>query len=143
MGRKLSAKERMALEPPPVQPSLLQHTEHAVGEPQGEIQEVSEVVNDRMLRRIIAFCGVPTFTGFGLFPLFYYLKVVQKLEVPMIAVYGVQSLVFGGGLFGITYGIMSASWDPRVEGSLLGVEQFKKNAGSALSGIMNRRKGGG
>ena len=106
----------------------------------GEIQEVSEVVNNRMLRRIIAFCGIPTFTGFLLFPFFYYLKVVQKLEVPMIAVYAVQSLTFGGAFFGITYGIFSASWDPRTEGSLLGVEQFKQNAGSAVQGLLNRRK---
>ena len=142
-GRKLSSKERMALEPPPVSPSILQHTESAIADaPVGvEVQEVSEVVNERMLRRIIAFCGIPTFTGFLLFPLFYYLKVVQKLEVPMIAVYAVQTLVFGGGFLGITYGIMSASWDPSVEGNLLGIEQFQRNAGSAVSGFLDRRKG--
>lgn len=40
-------------------------------------EEVPEVVNDRMLKRIIAFCGIPVFTGFLLFPFFYYLKVGQ------------------------------------------------------------------
>ena len=138
LGRKLTPKERMAVDAPvSSQAEPLSSTESR-SEP--EIQEVSEVVNNRMLRRIIAFCGVPTFTGFCLFPFFYYLKVVQKLEVPMIAVYAVQSLTFGGALFGITYGIFSASWDPRTEGSLLGVEQFKQNAGSAIQGVLNRRK---
>ena len=134
----------MALEPPPVSPPILQHTESAIAEAperREEVQEVSEVVNERMLRRIIAFCGLPTFTGFALFPLFWYLKVILKLEVPMIAVYAVQTLVLGSGFLGITYGIMSASWDPAVEGSLLGVEQFRLNAGSAVEGILNRRKG--
>lgn len=38
-------------------------------------EEVPEVVNDRMLKRIIAFSGVPVFIGFSLFPFFYFLKV--------------------------------------------------------------------
>ena len=42
-------------------------------------EEVPEVVNDRMLKRIIAFCGIPVFTGFLLFPFFYYLKVSQSV----------------------------------------------------------------
>ena len=37
--------------------------------------EVPEVVNDRMLKRIIAFSGIPVFVGFSLFPFFYFLKV--------------------------------------------------------------------
>ena len=139
LGRKLTTKERMALESPPSS-ATQQQPDVDMRSDQGEIQEVSEVVNNRMLRRIIAFCGIPTFTGFCLFPFFYYLKVVQKLEVPMIAVYAVQSLTFGGAFFGITYGIFSSSWDPRVEGSLLGVEQFRQNAGTAVSGLLNRNK---
>ena len=34
-----------------------------------------EIVNDRMLKRIIAFSGIPVFVGFSLFPFFYFLKV--------------------------------------------------------------------
>ena len=33
------------------------------------------MVNDRVLRRILTFAGLPTFLGFALFPLFYWVKV--------------------------------------------------------------------
>ena len=32
-------------------------------------------MNDRILRRIFTFAGLPTFLGFALFPLFYWVKV--------------------------------------------------------------------
>ena len=37
--------------------------------------QVPTAVNDRILRRIFTFAGLPTVLGFGLFPLFYWLKV--------------------------------------------------------------------
>ncbi len=37
--------------------------------------QVPTAVNDRILRRIFTFAGLPTVFGFGLFPLFYWLKV--------------------------------------------------------------------
>jgi len=48
------------------------------------------------------------------------LQVVQKIEYPIWVVYVTQALMFGGGLLGISYGILSTSWDPRREGSALG-----------------------
>jgi hypothetical protein len=38
-------------------------------------EEVPEEISARILRRIIIFSGIPTFTGFLSLPLFYYLKV--------------------------------------------------------------------
>ena len=54
-------------------------------------------------------------------------QVTRHVDLPMAAVYGVQFLTFGGGLFGISYGILSASWDPRLEGSRLGWTEFRAN----------------
>jgi hypothetical protein len=48
------------------------------------------------------------------------LQVVQKVEYPIWVVYVTQAFMFGGGLAGISYGILSTSWDPRREGSALG-----------------------
>lgn len=48
------------------------------------------------------------------------LQVVQKIEYPIWVVYVTQAFMFGGGLAGISYGILSTSWDPRREGSALG-----------------------
>lgn len=65
-----------AKQQPPQQQQL--QTKQQPEEPprrQQEGEEVPEVVNDRMLKRIVAFSGIPVFVGFSLFPFFYFLKV--------------------------------------------------------------------
>jgi ABC-type transport system involved in cytochrome c biogenesis permease subunit len=64
------------------------------------------------------------------------LQVVQKLEYPLWVVYVTQATMFGGGLLGITYGILSTSWDPRREGTALGWQELKAN----LPILLNRNK---
>ncbi|KAI7843214.1 hypothetical protein COHA_003194 [Chlorella ohadii] len=93
----------------------------------GSTAAVPEVVTDRMLKRVILFMGVPVFGGILLFPFFYYLKVKAGVDLPNWVAYLTSSITFGGGLLGITYGIMSASWDPRREGTLLGWTEFQAN----------------
>lgn len=88
---------------------------------------VPEQITDRMLRRMLTFSIGPVFLGFTLFPLFYYLKKVQGIDLPVWAVYIVQTTIFAGGLAGISYGVISSSWDPRREGSALGWDEFKAN----------------
>lgn len=95
---------------------------------------VPEQITDRMLRRIALFSGGPIVFGMLLFPLFYYIKKVQGIDLPVWAVYIVQTSVFGGGLLGISYGIISSSWDPQREGSLLGWNEFQAN----LPLVLNR-----
>eukprot|EP00471_Norrisiella_sphaerica_P007244 CAMPEP_0184478680 /NCGR_PEP_ID=MMETSP0113_2-20130426/645_1 /TAXON_ID=91329 /ORGANISM="Norrisiella sphaerica, Strain BC52" /LENGTH=228 /DNA_ID=CAMNT_0026856563 /DNA_START=760 /DNA_END=1444 /DNA_ORIENTATION=+ len=87
----------------------------------------AEQVSTRILQRILTFAGIPTFTGILLLPLFYFLKVTQGIEVPMWAVYLSQAFFVGGGLLGISYGALSASWDPMRQGSLLGFDEFQVN----------------
>ena len=84
-------------------------------------------ITDRMLRRMILFSIGPVFFGFLLFPAFYYLKKVQGIDIPVWAVYIVQTTIFAGGLLGISYGVVSSSWDPKREGSLLGWNEFQAN----------------
>lgn len=95
---------------------------------------VPEQITNRMLKRIALFSGGPIVFGMLLFPLFYYIKKVQGIDLPVWAVYIVQTGVFGGGLLGISYGIISASWDPQREGSLLGWNEFQAN----LPLVLNR-----
>ena len=38
-----------------------------------------------------------------------------------------NTLIFGAAFVGISYGVLSASWDPTREGSELGIEEFKQN----------------
>lgn len=88
---------------------------------------VPTTITDRMLKRILIFAGAPITVGLLLYPAFYYLKVKQNIDFDNWIVVLVQSLTFGAGLLGISYGIMSSSWDERREGSFLGVDEFKTN----------------
>ena len=44
------------------------------------------------------------------------------------------------GLLGITYGIMSASWEPDKEGSNLGIDEFKTNFARVKDGLKRTRE---
>mmetsp|Transcript_32224 Transcript_32224/g.82475 ORF Transcript_32224/g.82475 Transcript_32224/m.82475 type:complete len:207 (-) Transcript_32224:99-719(-) len=103
-----------------------------------EIIETPTEITDNMLQRIIIFSGLPVFTGFLMFPMFYYLKVAKGIDLPTWVVYIATGLAFGGGLAGISYGVLSASWDPRRKGSALGLTEFQANL-PILMDSLNRR----
>lgn len=107
--------------------------------PEPTMREVSPVVNNRMFRRILAFSGVPIACGIALLPAFYYVKKVAGIDLPTWVVYAVQSFAWGGGLAGISYGILSSSWDPEREGTLLGGDEFRANLGALLERGRERR----
>ncbi|KAK6158519.1 hypothetical protein DH2020_005833 [Rehmannia glutinosa] len=50
-----------------------------------------------------------------------------KLDVPTWVPFIVSFIFFGTALLGVSYGIVSASWDPLREGSLLGWNEARKN----------------
>lgn len=58
------------------------------------------------------------------------MQVVKDLDVPTWAVYITQILTFGGGLFGITYAILSTS--PGRQEDFIGFETFKSNLKSLI-----------
>lgn len=74
------------------------------------------------------FSGSPVFLGVGIFFLSYYLQSHQIIEFPPVAVLLVTMGCFGLGVLGLTYGVMSASWDSE-PGSLVGLSEFKLNFG--------------
>ncbi|XP_042507694.1 protein PAM68, chloroplastic-like [Macadamia integrifolia] len=88
---------------------------------------IPEVVTNRMMSRMGFSVGIPLFTGLLFFPFFYYLKVVMKIDVPTWIPFGVSFIFFGLALSGVSYGIVSSSWDPMREGSLLGWNEAQKN----------------
>lgn len=84
-----------------------------------------------MVRRVLIFCGIPS--GFGLSSFFvnYYLLVNHVVALPSYFTL-IESLAFFGlGFLGISYGVLSASWDPE-PGSLLGIGEFRRNLGNLL-----------
>ncbi|KAK9861580.1 hypothetical protein WJX84_000584 [Apatococcus fuscideae] len=135
-----ATKQRRALDPDqrppkPSKPDTSSTPETLIA----ERDEVPEEVNARVLQRILIFAGVPVFTGILLLPLIVYLKTVQKWEIPNWAVLIVQTSTFGAGFFGISYGALSASWEPNREGSKLGFTEFKANLALALQDLRRRR----
>lgn len=88
---------------------------------------IPEIVTNRMMSRMALSVGTPLFIGLLFFPFFYYLKVGLKIDVPNWVPFIVSFIFFGTALLGVSYGIVSASWDPLREGSLLGWNEAKKN----------------
>jgi len=88
---------------------------------------IPEVVTNRMIKRIGVFVGLPLAIGVSFFPLFYYMKVVLKWNVPDWLPFITSFFTFGSAALGISYGIVSSSWDPLREGSFLGWTETQKN----------------
>lgn len=102
---------------------------------------IPERVAARMGKRMLPFVGIPLFGSMGAFVLFWYLATYQNLEFQpaMVATTTVAFLVLG--LLGITYSVMSASWDPDgPEGSVLGLEEFKTNVGNLKDGLARSKE---
>ncbi|MFM2060671.1 MAG: hypothetical protein RLZZ507_341 [Cyanobacteriota bacterium] len=94
-----------------------------------EEMAIPEVVSQRMIRRVAAFCGIPTALGITTLVASYLLVSYAHIQLPPIAVLLVNMGLFGIGVLGITYGVLSASWDEDSPGTLIGLGEFKINWG--------------
>lgn len=94
---------------------------------------IPEEVSDRMLRRMLVFSGVPTASGVLTFLVSYYLVVNQVVVLPSYFVLLVTLGCFGLGVVGLTYGVLSASWDEGRPGGLVGLDEFRVNFGRVTS----------
>ncbi|KAG6687994.1 hypothetical protein I3842_11G102400, partial [Carya illinoinensis] len=88
---------------------------------------IPEVVTNRTISRMGFSVGIPLFIGLLFFPFFYHLKVGLEIDVPTWVPFIVSFFFFGSALLGVSYGIVSSSWDPMREGSLLGWNEAQKN----------------
>jgi len=101
---------------------------------------IPEKVASRMGKRLIPFVGIPLFGTMGVFIAFWYLAVYKgiQFETSLVAYSTIFALFIG--LIGITYSVMSASWDPDEEGSKMGVDEFKSNVDNLRSGLKRSRE---
>ena len=101
---------------------------------------IPEPVAQRMGKRMLPFVGIPLFGLMGTFVAFWYFATYKNYEFQpaLVAFSSIGVLVFA--LLGITYSVMSASWDVEVEGSMLGFEEFGKNLGSIRDGLKRTRE---
>lgn len=93
-----------------------------------------------MLGRMVVFSGVPSLLGLVTFPLSYLVITQGWFELPNAAVVVVSLGMLGLGALGLSYGILSASWDEADTGSTLGWREFQLNFARVSEGWRNRKQ---
>jgi len=87
---------------------------------------IPSYVANRMARRIAFTTGLPTLSGMGVFIGSYFLISKGIAEISPTVTLVSSALCFLVGLLGLSYGILSSSWDFK-PGSFLGFENIKPN----------------
>ena len=104
-------------------------------------QTIPDAVANRMARRIAIASGIPSLLGMAVFVVSYLLISRHIVDVPT----GVTLLASGGffllGVLGLSYGVLSASWEEQ-PGSLLGGEQLAVNLSRLRQSVRAMRSGG-
>ncbi|MEO1132670.1 MAG: PAM68 family protein [Cyanobacteria bacterium J06639_1] len=95
-----------------------------------QAEPIPPEVSKRMVRRVAILSGVPSVLGISVFFVNYYLLVNHVIDVPNWVTVGESLGLFGLGFVGISYGVLSASWEPAEDGSLLGLSEFRFNFGT-------------
>ncbi|MBW4539644.1 MAG: PAM68 family protein [Myxacorys chilensis ATA2-1-KO14] len=102
--------------------------------------QIPDVVSRRMAGRMAFFCGVPTSLGMLTFVVSYFVVTKGLFKLPNSAVLLISLGFFGLGVIGLSYGLLSASWDEEHPGSLLGFEEFSTNFGRLTDAWKSARK---
>ena len=87
---------------------------------------IPSYVANRMARRIAFTTGIPTLSGMGVFIGSYFLISKGIADISPTLTLVSSAICFLIGLLGLSYGILSASWDFN-PGSFLGFENIKPN----------------
>ena len=94
--------------------------------PKVQSNGIPKYVADRMAKRIFFTAGIPTLLGMSVFVISYIIVTRKIAEIPPSSTIAISALFFILGLGGLSYGILSASWD-RAPGSFLGLENIPLN----------------
>jgi hypothetical protein len=94
-----------------------------------EERAIPKIVSDRMIRRMALLCGIPSALGMSTFIVSYWIVSNELFELPNTAVVIVSLGFFGLGVLGLSYGVLSASWDEEIAGSAIGWSEFTTNWG--------------
>jgi hypothetical protein len=102
---------------------------------------IPEAVANRMARRIAFATGLPTVMGMAVFIGRYLLVSRQIVDIPPGATLLASGACFLLGVLGLSYGVLSASWEEK-PGTLLGTEQIGLNINRLRASIRAMRSGG-
>ena len=100
---------------------------------------IPKYVANRMARRIAFTTGIPTLSGMGVFIGSYFLISKGIAEISPTVTLVSSAMCFLLGLLGLSYGILSASWDFN-PGSFLGFENIKPNINRMKDAFKSSKK---
>jgi len=101
---------------------------------------IPDAVANRMARRIAIATGIPTLMGMGVFIASYLVVSRGILDIPPSATLLASGACFLLGLVGLSYGVLSSSWED-APGTLLGQEQIGVNISRLRDSIRAMRQG--
>jgi len=90
---------------------------------------IPRAVSQRMIRRVAAFCGIPTLLSISTLIISYLILTYTKVVLSPVIVLLLSLGFFGLGFVGITYGAISASWEENRTGGIIGLQEFSTNWG--------------
>ncbi|MEO1430971.1 MAG: PAM68 family protein [Cyanobacteria bacterium J06632_19] len=105
-----------------------------------EEMAIPQAVSQRMVRRVAWLCGVPSVLGILTLVVSYLLIIYADIKLPPLLVLLVNMGLFGLGVLGITYGVLSASWEEQRVGTLIGWSEFTTNFGRMVAGWRETRQ---
>jgi len=97
-----------------------------VNTPKRSASGIPKYVADRMARRILFTAGIPTILGMSVFVISYIIVTRNIAEIPPSSTIAISALFFLLGLAGLSFGILSASWD-KEPGTFFGIENIPMN----------------
>ena len=106
--------------------SNLEKKPNIISTPKQSSSGIPKYVADRMARRIFFTAGIPTMMGMSVFIVSYIIVTRNIAEIPPSSTIAISALFFLLGLAGLSFGILSASWD-KEPGSFFGIENIPMN----------------
>lgn len=105
-----------------------------------EETSIPEAVSRRMLRRMFYFSGIPVILGVFIFFASYVLIIQDIVELPNVVVLLTTLACFGLSVIGLSYGVLSASWEEDAAGTLIGFDEFQVNFGRLVDSWRQARE---
>ena len=106
--------------------SNLENKTNKLTNPKPSSSGIPKYVADRMARRIFFTAGIPTIMGMSVFVISYFIVTKNIAEIPPSSTIAISAMFFLLGLAGLSFGILSASWD-KEPGSFFGIENISMN----------------
>ena len=114
--------------------SNIENTSNAIATPKRSSSGIPKYVADRMAKRIFFTAGIPTLLGMSVFIVSYIIVTRNIAEIPPSSTIAISALFFLLGLAGLSFGILSASWDEE-PGSFFGIENIPMNIQRAKAAL--------